>query len=88
MLTLTSRGNPVKAQKRIKWDSGNVLVIPTVPTTLLNICRIIQIYYILTVSLDTEKEADLLSISMPLTIGTVPFRIPNSDRHPIIKYGS
>ncbi|CAG9770230.1 unnamed protein product [Ceutorhynchus assimilis] len=85
-VVLEYRGNPVKPQKRIKWDSGNVLVIPPVPTTLVNICRLVQIYYVLTVSLDTEKEPDLVSVSMPLTIGTVPFRIPNSDKRPVIKY--
>uniref|UniRef100_A0AAR5PSR8 Arrestin C-terminal-like domain-containing protein n=1 Tax=Dendroctonus ponderosae TaxID=77166 RepID=A0AAR5PSR8_DENPD len=85
-LVLEYKGNPVKAQKKIKWDSGNVLVIPVVPTTLVNICRLIQIYYVLTVSLDTAKETDLVSVNMPLTIATVPFRIPNSGLNKTIKY--
>ncbi|XP_050315045.1 arrestin domain-containing protein 3-like [Anthonomus grandis grandis] len=85
-VVLEYKGNPVKPHKRIKWDSGTVLVIPPVPTTLVNICRLIQVFYVLTVSLDTEKEPDLVSVNMPLIIGTVPFRIPNSDKSPAIKY--
>lgn len=58
------------------------------PTTLVGICRLAQIYYILTISLDSNKEEDLVQVIFPITIGTVPFRIPNSNKIPHIKYGN
>lgn len=39
------------------------------------------------VSVDSAKEEDLVQVVFPVTIGTVPFRIPNSNRSPQIKYG-
>lgn len=39
------------------------------------------------VSLDTIKEPEVVQINFPVTIGTVPFRIPNSNKTPKIKYG-
>lgn len=57
------------------------------PTTLVGICRLAQIYYVLTVSLDSNKEEDLVQVVFPVTVATVPFRIPNSNKTPQIKYG-
>lgn len=57
------------------------------PTTLVGICRLAQIYYVLTISLDSNREEDLVQVIFPLTIATVPFRIPNSNKIPQIKYG-
>ncbi|XP_060532663.1 arrestin domain-containing protein 3-like isoform X2 [Cylas formicarius] len=80
------RGRTAKPHTRSKWDSSNSLVIPPMPTTLIGICRLAQIYYILTVSLDTDKDFDVVQVAFPITIGTVPFRIPNSNKTPRIKY--
>lgn len=82
------RGTNVKPHSRSKWDSSNSLVLPPMPTTLVGICRLVQIYYVLTVSLDSEKDSDVVQVSFPITIGTEPFRIPNSNRTPSIKYGT
>ncbi len=40
------------------------------------------------VSLLLESEAEDLTMEFPITIATVPFRIPNSPNQPIISYGT
>lgn len=47
----------------------------------------IYVVIFLQVSLDSSKEADLVHVTFPITIATVPFRIPNSNRFPSVKYG-
>lgn len=84
-LVLEYKGDPVKPHSRTKWDSSNSLVLPVMPTTLIGICRLLQIYYVLKVSLDTDKQSDIVSMHFPITIATVPFRIPNSTQ-PAVKY--
>lgn len=44
------RGAPVPAHNRTKWDSQQNLVVPTMPPTLIGVCRLIQLYYVLKVS--------------------------------------
>lgn len=83
---LEYKGDAVKAFSRTKWDSANSLVIPVMPTTLLGICRVLQIYYVLKVSLDTDKSFDIVQMHFPITIATVPFRIPNNFAPPNVKY--
>jgi hypothetical protein len=39
------------------------------------------------VNLEFEKSGDDLQMHFPLTIATVPFRIPNSVNQPSVKYG-
>ena len=34
-----------------------------------------------------DKSGEDLHINFPLTIATCPFRIPNSNKQPIIEYG-
>ncbi|XP_018336415.1 arrestin domain-containing protein 3-like isoform X2 [Agrilus planipennis] len=80
------KGDYVKQNSRTKWDSANSLVIPTMPTSLVGICRLAQIYYVLSVSLDNEKDIDIVHLTFPITIGNVPFRIPNSSVVPKVKY--
>lgn len=46
---LEYRGAPVAPRSRIKWDSQQNLVVPTMPPTMLGVCRLIQIYYVLKV---------------------------------------
>lgn len=108
-LVFEYRGSNVKPHSRSKWDSSNSLVLPPMPTTLVGICRLVQIYYVLSVSikyglqkqlteykkilsvfqvsLDSDKEADVVQVNFPITIATVPFRIPNTNTSPTIRYG-
>lgn len=85
-LVFEYRGNQVKPGTRTKWDSSNSLVLPPMPTTLVGNCRLIQIYYILTASLDSERDTDIVQMTFPVTVATVPFRIPNSNITPNVKY--
>jgi hypothetical protein len=39
------------------------------------------------VNLEFEKSGDDLQMHFPITIATVPFRIPNSNQQPNIHYG-
>lgn len=41
------------------------------------------------VSVELEKsgEGESLNMHFPITIATVPFRIPNSNQQPVIQYG-
>lgn len=48
---LEYRGDLIEPETRSKFDSSNSIVVPVMPPTLLNVCRLIQIYYVLTVSL-------------------------------------
>jgi Arrestin (or S-antigen), C-terminal domain len=70
-----------------KQDTCTNLKIPTLPPTMMAVCRLVQIYYTLTASLEFEKSGDDLQINFPITIATVPFRIPNSNLQPILGYG-
>ncbi|KAL9706895.1 hypothetical protein quinque_010413 [Culex quinquefasciatus] len=83
-LVLESKGDPVPP--RDHQDTCASLRIPTVPTTLMGVSRLVQIYYTLTAYLEFEKSGDDLHINFPITIGTVPFRIPNSNLQPRIGY--
>lgn len=86
-LVLEYRGSPVKGGSRAKWDSANSLVLPVMPTTLVGVCRLIQIYYVLKVSLEScDKQQQLVHVNFPITVATVPFRIPNSETSPHIRY--
>lgn len=53
-LVFEYRGSNVKPHSRSKWDSSNSLVLPPMPTTLVGICRLVQIYYVLSVSMASK----------------------------------
>ena len=40
------------------------------------------------VNLELERSGDDLHMHFPITIATVPFRIPNSNQQPSIHYGT
>lgn len=42
-------GDPVAAGTRWKFDSSQSLVVPVMPPTLIDVCRLLQIYYVLKV---------------------------------------
>ncbi|VDN60439.1 unnamed protein product [Dracunculus medinensis] len=66
-----------------KYDSAleQPLYIPTVPSTLVGVCRLIQIFYIYKVCLEDEKGNESLQMEFPLTIGTLPYNDVKSSRH-------
>ncbi|XP_005101395.2 uncharacterized protein LOC101860258 [Aplysia californica] len=57
----------------------NRLIVPVMPPTMIEVCGLVQIYYTLKLYLETSKgKGDAAEINMPITIATVPFRIPNA----------
>ncbi|CAN8027654.1 unnamed protein product [Ixodes persulcatus] len=56
------------------------------PPTLVGVCRLLQMYYVLKVWIEMEKSGDDLMMNFPITIATCPFRIPNSKQEPNIDY--
>ncbi|XKL64211.1 hypothetical protein PGB90_004297 [Kerria lacca] len=85
-LILELTGDAVKPNTQTKWDSADSLVVPIMPPSLLGICKLIHISYILKVSLEFESKDDDIQMHFPLIIATVPFRIPNSSTQPSIYY--
>lgn len=85
-VVLEYKGDPVHPHTRSKFDSTSSLVVPVMPPTLVGVCRLVQIYYVLKVCLELEKSGDDLNMSFPITIATCPFRIPNSNQQPQIRY--
>ncbi|KAK7588159.1 hypothetical protein V9T40_005404 [Parthenolecanium corni] len=85
-LILELTGDAVKPNTQTKWDSADSLVVPIMPPSLLGICKLIHIYYVLRVSLEFESKDDDIQMHFPLTIATVPFRIPNSNNQPSVYY--
>ncbi|GAB6031690.1 hypothetical protein CHUAL_009441 [Chamberlinius hualienensis] len=85
-VVLEYRGEPVHPHTRSKFDSMSSLVVPVMPPTLTNVSRIIKIFYVLKVCLELEKSGEDLFMNFPITIATCPFRIPNSNQQPQIKY--
>ncbi|XP_022257211.1 uncharacterized protein LOC106472987 [Limulus polyphemus] len=83
---LEYRGDPIEPQTRSRFDSTNSLVVPVMPPTLIGICRLLQMYYVLKVWVEFEKSGDELHMNFPITIATCPFRIPNSNQQPQIEY--
>ncbi|KAF2365094.1 Arrestin-like N-terminal [Trinorchestia longiramus] len=79
-------GDSVSTGSRWKFDSSQCLVVPVIPPTLVSVCRLIQIYYVLKVNIEQSKAGEDLHMHFPITIATVPFRIPNSKLQPNISY--
>ncbi|XP_034233055.1 arrestin domain-containing protein 4-like isoform X1 [Thrips palmi] len=85
-LVLEYRGEEVGPHSHRNWDSGGTLRLPVMPPSLVGVCRLLQIYYVLKVNLEFERSGDDLQMHFPVTIATVPFRIPNSPTQPNIQY--
>lgn len=49
-LVLEYKGDAVSPNTRSKWDSAQSLVVPVMPPSLVGVCRLLQIYYVLKVS--------------------------------------
>ncbi|XP_058809349.1 arrestin domain-containing protein 3-like isoform X2 [Phymastichus coffea] len=41
------KGEPVPSGSAVKWDSSRKMVLPCCPPTLVGVCRLIKIYYVL-----------------------------------------
>ena len=81
-------GDDIRPNRKLRFDSSDSLVVPTMPPTMVGVCKILQLHYVLKVSVMLEKSgAEKLPINFPITIATCPFRIPNSNKQPIIDYG-
>ncbi|CAI4226900.1 unnamed protein product [Auanema sp. JU1783] len=78
---------PVAANSQGKYDSTleQPLRLPVVPPSLVGVTRLIQIYYVLRACLEDEKGNECLHLDFPLTVATLPYRIPNSPV-PAIEY--
>ncbi|VDD93075.1 unnamed protein product [Enterobius vermicularis] len=76
---------PPNSRGRYDSELDEPITLPVVPPTLVGVCRLIQIYYILKTSIEDEKGNESLCMDFPLTIGTLPYRIPNSTP-PTINY--
>lgn len=48
-------GDPVGSGSRCKFDSSQCLVVPVIPPTLVSVCRLIQIYYVLKVGVYSRQ---------------------------------
>jgi hypothetical protein len=46
---LEYRGEAVKPGTHAKWDSAQSLVVPTMPPSMVGVCRLLQLYYVLKV---------------------------------------
>jgi hypothetical protein len=54
---LEYRGEAVKPGTHAKWDSAQSLVVPTMPPSMVGVCRLLQLYYVLKVGkLITSKD--------------------------------
>ncbi|KHJ41919.1 arrestin domain protein [Trichuris suis] len=64
-----------RSRRRFDTSLEKTFKLPVVPPTLIGFCRLIQIYYVLTVSLEILKATkSRLSIDFPFTVATVPPR--------------
>ncbi|WAR23382.1 ARRD3-like protein [Mya arenaria] len=53
------------------------LQVPVLPPTMIDVCGLIQIHYVLKLLVIGEESGELMHLQFPITVGTVPFRIPN-----------
>ncbi|KAH3695755.1 arrestin domain-containing protein 3-like [Dreissena polymorpha] len=68
----------VRPQSCARQDSlQEALQLPVLPPTMIDVCGLIQIHYMLKLLVLGESSGELMHVQFPITIGTVPFRIPN-----------
>jgi len=58
-------------------DLHKHLQVPVAPPTLAEVCKLIELYYVLKVTLGMEKSGEDLDMDFALDVATVPFRIPS-----------
>lgn len=54
-LVLEYKGDGVKPNTSSKWDSDQDLVLPVTPPSLVGLCRLLQIYYVLKVGFQIQQ---------------------------------
>ncbi|MFH4979173.1 hypothetical protein AB6A40_005882 [Gnathostoma spinigerum] len=84
---LDHRSPSIAPNSRGKYDSAldQPIRLPVVPPTMIGVCRLIQIYYVLRINLEDEKGSESLAMELPLTVATLPYRIPNAAP-PVVDY--
>jgi hypothetical protein len=65
-LVLEYKGEAVRPNTRSKWDSAQSLVVPVMPPSLVGVCRLLQIYYVLKVSHSTITECRSIKLTQRL----------------------
>ncbi|RUS88856.1 hypothetical protein EGW08_003401 [Elysia chlorotica] len=78
VLEVCSDKVPAHDSSRLDELAGR-LVVPVTPPTMVEVCGLVQIYYTLKLYMETSKgKGDSAEINFPITIATVPYRLPNS----------
>jgi hypothetical protein len=67
-LVLEYKGEAVRPNTRSKWDSAQSLVVPVMPPSLVGVCRLVQIYYVLKVSHSTTVEPRTIKLTQSLLV--------------------
>ncbi|KAE9551873.1 hypothetical protein FO519_004922 [Halicephalobus sp. NKZ332] len=83
---LEYRSPTVNENTQAKFDSSleqHPIKIPVVPPTMVGVCRLLQIYYMLKVSVEDERKNESLEMEFPLTIATIPYRSPQTQLYSI-----
>jgi hypothetical protein len=65
-LVLEYKGEAVRPNTRSTWDSAQSLVVPVMPPSLVGVCRLLQIYYVLKVSHSTITECRSIKLTQRL----------------------
>ena len=53
-LVLEYRGEPVPPDTRTHWDSAQSLILPVMPPSIVGVCRLMHIYYVLKVNITSS----------------------------------
>lgn len=61
------------------------LQLPVLPPSLNDVCKLIEIYYVLRVSVEKEKSGEELHVDLPIDVATMPYKIANHP-DPELKY--
>jgi hypothetical protein len=83
---LEYRSPTVNENTAAKFDSSleqHPIKIPVIPPTMVGVCRLMQIYYILKVSIEDERKNESLEMEFPITIATIPYRSPQTQLYSI-----
>ncbi|GAV03900.1 hypothetical protein RvY_14266-2 [Ramazzottius varieornatus] len=67
-------------------EKTSKLIIPVCPPTLIGMCRLIQIYYVLKVCVVMKNSGEDLHMEFPITIGTKPPRDRSLGVAPPVSY--
>lgn len=75
-LVLEHRSPAVAENSRAKFEpvDSQAIRIPVVPPTMVGVCRLVQVFYVLRVCAEDERKNESLQMEFPLTVATVPYR--------------